>query len=333
MLDAEARAKAELLQKQKQEEEQLEKLRKQKVVWHDNLQTFMIKADAEALRGAEKEDYIFYGVFSENSVPEKYLREAVELVLRENNSKAMTQLLTTHYEQRVMLLRSAMELIVEEKSMARVALMNKLSKESSKVEIDFENNKLEEEYAQKQSEAESNVKSRLEAVHSYQQEQLKGFHLNVVDSIIVVYSSNKNNLATQSEEFVDYRSKLRSLTSQFDNKLKDERSAIDKELKDEFSGQMQKLQSAIAESTRLAEEKIEKKKQEMMRQRQELEKKQVDESSELDNMEKRRILDSFEKEANAQPRPFSRRRRIRKPSSRSACRIKRRLLLTKEEQC
>ena len=261
----------------------------------------MAKADAElGLKGVDKEDFLFKEVFSDNAVPDKYLREAVELVLREGNSKTMTQLLTGHYEQRVTLLRSAMELIVEEKSMARLAMMNKMPKEASKDAIEFESDKLEEEYALKQAEAESNVKSRLGVVHSNQQEQLKDFHSKIVDSIVDIYSSNKDNLTVQSGQFNTYRQSLKSLSDQFDKDLKEDRAAIDNELKDEFNSQMTKLQDAIAESTRLVEEKMEKRKQEMLRQRQELEKKQVDESSELDNMEKKRILDSFEKEASAQ---------------------------------
>ncbi len=299
----------ELLSREAAEKEQLEKLKKNKVVWHEVLQEVINEADTRGLVEQDKENYCIIHTIGTQAIPANYTGEVLELLFRDRYAKEITSLLNAHFEQRIGILRGAVEVLIEEKSHERISLLSRLTAEGmSEDQINAEMNNLETNFVAKQKETEKVAVGELDSMHKRQQGLLKQFQLDYLNKLVALCAQ-----AGDMEQLLgSYRSEYSNAYSELLRSMSDDRIAVEKQLKSDMEVQLSRLRDKFASDQKNAEDKLDERRQLLLRQRQELEKKQVEESNELDNKEKARILAEFEKEHAAASEALTKERDTKK---------------------
>jgi len=318
--EQERKAMEELQAKQKAEAEEKEAARIAKMAWSDKVQEIIDKAKTLGLSDFEREDYCFKETLGKGMVPEKQLSEAVNMVQKERHDAEMKALLTSNFEERISALKAAVEEVIQEKSKAKVDLVESLSGNGASDEsIAEEVSKLNEEFQTKQMEAEKAATGRLESAHMKNQMDLRQKQLQEMANVVALYT-DPESLArlqeaggkSQEEELLAYKARIEEEKRAREEEIAKERADTEQKLRDKMKEDMEKIQSAMAEEQKKAEAEFERKKKEVEKQREELQKKHADEKGEIDKAEKARILSSFEKEQAAALDALERERKNKK---------------------
>ena len=305
--EKEESALAELKKKQEVERQEKEKLRQAKMVWSERLAEAAEKADKAGLTGLSKEDFCFKETIGKKLVPESHLSEIAQAIMKDRHSAAMTELLNTQYKNRVTAIKSAIEKVMTEKAEARIDLVDKLvSRKSTDDFIKVSLADLDTKYSAKQIESEEAAVLILEREHMKNQMDLRQKQLEEISTAINMYS-DAESLAKLSEmsgvskedELIAYRNRLEAEKKATEKKLLAEREANEAKLRSEYQANLEQVREKLDNDRKKEEAEIEEKKKQLFRQKKEFEKKQADESGRLNQKEKQRILETFEKEINA----------------------------------
>ena len=307
--EQEERQLNELLSREAAEKEQLEKLKKNKVVWHEVLHEVIVAADDLKLVDQDKENYCIINTIGTQAIPPNFTGEVLELLFRDRHAKEITSLLNAQFEQRISILRGAVEVLIEEKSHERISLLSRLTAEgASELDINTEMNNLETNFIAKQKETEKVVVGELDGMHKQQQGLLKQFQSDALNKLVTMCSQ-----ASNIQQLLDsYRSEYSNAYTNLMKKLTDDRVEVENRIKGDMNDQLSRLRDKFASDQKNAEDKLDERRQLLLRQRQELEKKQVEESNELDNQEKSRILAEFEREHAAASEALTKERDTKK---------------------
>ena len=307
--EKEEKALAELLAKQQAEAEEKERLRQAKMSWMEKVQEVLQRAKGMKVSTREKEDYCCKETLGKKGlVPEIQINEAVQMILKERHDQEMTALLTANFDERITALRQAVEKVIEEKSNAKIALVERLSEESASNEkISQELLRLDSDFNQKQLQAEKNATAALEEKHLRSQLDLKKQQLQEIAEQVSFYTdpealkrlSQQSTSLSPEEQLQQYQQRLEAERKQREEQLLKERMESEEKLRHKLQEEMNKLEAEISQEQKKVEAEFEKKRQEMLKQKEELTKKQLNEKESLENAEKQRILSNFEKEAAA----------------------------------
>jgi hypothetical protein len=298
---------AELQKKQQEEQEEMERLKKSKTVWKEVLQTAMDTAAANGLTGLEREEFCFSETLAKGIVPHKQINEVVERVQNMRHSAEMAALLSAQFDERITALKNVVEKVIEEKSQARMDLLNRLNTASADDEtIRKELAQMEATFAEKQSAAEKKCTGALEPLHLKNQMQLRQQQFEDISRTVALYIDPETFSKMQEEagrnklqEMVEYRERVAAEKRQREEVAAKERADAETAMRAKFDEEMLVMQAELAEQRKKAEDEFERKKKEMAAMREELEKKRADDQGELENMEKARIIANFEKEEKA----------------------------------
>jgi hypothetical protein len=219
----------------------------------------------------------------------------------------MTALLTSHFEERVSVLKAAVDTVIKEKSEAKIALVEKMvHADASDEELQAAVNRLDSEYLTKQIDAERHSTEALEPVHTKNQMRLRQQQLEEIARIVGLYTDPSSlsrlqqlNGKSQEDELREYREKLERDRTTREESLQKERTEAEAKMREKLQEEMEKVQKELAEDKRRSEEEFERKRLEIERQRDEFDKKAKDESGKLHHLEKAKILEDFEKEQQA----------------------------------
>eukprot|EP00599_Poterioochromonas_sp_BG-1_P015133 CAMPEP_0173155160 /NCGR_PEP_ID=MMETSP1105-20130129/13936_1 /TAXON_ID=2985 /ORGANISM="Ochromonas sp., Strain BG-1" /LENGTH=2955 /DNA_ID=CAMNT_0014071525 /DNA_START=806 /DNA_END=9673 /DNA_ORIENTATION=- len=315
--EQEEKAMAELAAKQKAETEEKERLRQAKLSWTEKLQEIInnAKNNMKSVTAREREDYCCQQVFnnpkSNLRIPDIQLNEAVSLIMKDRHDEEMTSLLTRNFDERITSLRGAVESIIEEKSAAKIRLVENLSERGAGDDmIRQELTKLDEDFTQRQLQAEKAATASLEEKHVKAQLSLKKQQLAEVAEIVSLYTDPETlkriqqqtaegkNLSPE-EQLQQYQQRLENERKAREAQLQKEREESEQRLRQQLQDEMKRLESEIASEQKKVEQEYEKKRLEVMKQKEELNKKQMNEKEALENLEKQRILQNFEKEQAA----------------------------------
>jgi hypothetical protein len=294
-----------LMEKQKKDEGERDRLKQARTVWTERLQVAMDHADEEKLNLSERENYCLQETLAKGLVPETHLNEAAGRVQGNRHRDEMHLLLSTHFEERVAAIRGAVQGVLEEKAVARNELLMRVTKDTDMSDDERKalSADLEKEFNSKQLLAEKNVTGGLEQFHMKQQMNLKQKQLEATAHVASLYmdpdsAARMISSSTKSivEEMAEYRAKL-----EVEKKLREEQSIKERheaelKLRDQMAAEMDEMRSKLLEDQELAAKEKEEKKNNVLKQREELEKKQLNDKRDLDVLEKSRILTDFERE-------------------------------------
>lgn len=305
--EQESRQLKELALKQEKDREERERLKKSKAIWKEVLQEAMDRSNEMGLSGLEREDFCFQETLAKNLVPEAQINEVVQRVLNARHSAEMAALLSTHFEERIGALKSAVEKVMEEKSQARAEITAQLqSRQIDEETARQEFTNLDVDFSVKQAVAEKKATGTLEQLHLKQQLNLRQQQFDEMTKIVSMYidpetmarlaeSSGVNKL----QEMAEYRERLAAEKRAREEAAAKERSEAEAKLRAQYDADLAKMEEQLAKDRRLAIEDFERKQKEVLRQREEMERKQAVDKEELDKIEKARILANFEKEEKA----------------------------------
>eukprot|EP01042_Synura_sphagnicola_P000785 gene785-873_t len=300
--------KAELVAKQAVELQDQERLKRSRLMWMDRLKEASLEADNMELIGLEKEDYCLKETLGKGIVPPAQLSEAVARVQSNRHTSQMRDLLSAHFNERVEALREAVSGIYEEKSTKREQLIRTLGEEGANEErISLELAKLDKEYDERRRAAEQSVSESLEVVHTQAQLELRQTQLLESSDAIRFYCDEKTMLALsegaspddQSKKFKEYKERLERENLERKFKLEEERKAMEARLREEHEKLVSRLREQLLVDQAREEEEIERKRQQLLRQKEENESKHALAKVEMQAQEKNRILSEFEKESAA----------------------------------
>jgi hypothetical protein len=307
--EKEEKAFAELAAKQKAEGEEKERLRVAKMSWMEKLQEVVSRARKMKISAREREDFCCQETLGKKGmVPEIQMNEAVSMILKDRHDGEMTDMLTSNFEERISALRVAVEKVIEEKSSAKIALVEKLSNEGvSNERINDELTLLDNDFNQKQLAAEKNATVVLEEKHLRNQLDVKKRQLQEIAEIVSLYSdpetlkrlASQANSLSPEEQLNQYQQRIETERKQREEQLLKERQEGEQILRQKLQDEMSKLQEEINQEQQKVEAEFEKKRMEMVKQKEELTKKQFNEKETLQIAEKQRILSNFEKEQAA----------------------------------
>jgi hypothetical protein len=302
--DKEEKAFAELAAKQKAEAEEKERLRVAKMSWMEKLQEVVSRARKMKISARERENFCCQETLGKKGmVPEIQMNEAVSMILKDRHDGEMTDMLTNNFDERISALRVAVEKVIEEKSAAKIALVEKLSNEGvSNERINDELTLLDNEFNQKQLAAEKNATAVLEEKHLRNQLDVKKRQLQEIAEIVSLYSdpetlkrlASQANSLSPEEQLNQYQQRIET-----ERKQREEQLLKEQVLRQKLQDEMNKLQEEINQEQQKVEAEFEKKRMEMVKQKEELTKKQFNEKETLQIAEKQRILSNFEKEQAA----------------------------------
>eukprot|EP00981_Chlorochromonas_danica_P012180 scaffold4601_cov146-Ochromonas_danica.AAC.2 len=305
--EQEEKALKELAARQKSEAEEKERLRVAKLSWMEKVQETMAKSKTLGLSPSETEDYCFQETLGRRIVPDVQMNEAVSIVLKPRHDQAMTDLLTANFDERMSALKSAVEKVIEEKSHAKISLVESLAaKGASEDQIKAAMVDLDKEYNQKQLSVEKASTQVLEQKHIQSQMNLKKSHLEEIAKIVALYTDpetlariQKASGVSQEEALAAYKARIESEKRAREEALNKERIESEAALRAKLQEDMAKIQKDLEEEQKKAEAEFDRKRQEMERQKEELRKKQEQDMGTLDHLEKQRIMTNFEKEQAA----------------------------------
>eukprot|EP01034_Spumella_vulgaris_P034613 gene34613-42697_t len=302
--EAEEKAMADLAVRQAAEAEEREKNRLSKMVWSERVEEIVDKSRSLGLAPRETEDYCFSETLGKRLVPDNQMSEAVSLIQKQRHDQEMTALLTSHFEERVAVLKNAVEHVIEQKSAAKVQLLEALTRDGVfEDQIAKQIAQLDGDYNARQLEAEKRSTAELEPVHMKAQMDLRQSQLQEMASVVARFT-DPESLArmqnatgkSQEDEMNEYRAKIEGERRAREEALQKERQETEAALRTKLTEDLQKVQNELVEEQRRAEVEFEKKRLEVVKQREELEKKNANDVGELDNLEKQRIMSNFEKE-------------------------------------
>ena len=303
----EEKERSDLLIKQEKEEEEREKLRKSKINWMDKLQSCFETIEKTKMNNQESEDFCMQELLvkEENLVPITQLNEVIGKIQGKRHQEEMLHLLNSHFDERLLAIKTGIEIVLDEKSVARTELLQRISNENlddkKSKELTLE---LEKNFNKKQFEIETKTIGRLEPLHIKQQMDLRQKQLENIAQVVTLYATPESLAELQElrggksqvEEMAAYRLRLEN-----DKKLREENSIIERnqnemKLREEMAEELIVMQKQFKEVQKLAEKEFDDKKLELLKQREELELKQSNEKGLLNEQEKNRILTEFEKE-------------------------------------
>ena len=275
--------------------------------WMKLLQVTIERAqNQEGLSDLEKEDFCFQEILGKKLVPEKYYSEAISRIQNGRHSKEMSVLLSSHFEERITELKSAVQQLIEQKLHDRIELVQSLSNESDEV-IKQKVAELDGFYNEKQKSIEKDVIKELEPKHLVEQLDLRQRQFSESAKVLSFYMNPEaiENLKNSSdgksalEQMEEYKQKLEREKQTRLERFEKERAETESKLQQEHEAEMEKMKNTLEEEKKKVDEEYNRKRQEFMKQREEIDKKSNVEESELQDLEKKRILETFEKEKKA----------------------------------
>ena len=123
LAEAEARAMADLAEKQKADLAEKEANRLAKLQWSDRVNMALSKAKELHMAPAETEDYCYQEVLEQQLVPQRQLSAAVHMIMKERHNSEMSTLLSANFNQRIAALKKAVESVIDAKAKAKIVLM------------------------------------------------------------------------------------------------------------------------------------------------------------------------------------------------------------------
>ena len=309
---AEEKALQELTAKHEEEKREAEALKEAKKVWTDRLADAQQEAKKSELEGAAEEDFLLGETLGKKLVPETHMTECVELILKERHSGALTQLLTVQYGERVSAIKTAIEKISEEKKQAKLDLYARLAESRGDEEDDATFSRtavqaLDEEYVQKQHQAEMKATAVMESAHMKAQMALRQEQLSELASIISMYSDSDSlsklqalNGKSQIQEMADYRERLERERKEREEKMELERHEQEDKLRKQHEAGLLKMEEELRVQKEKTEAAMDVKRQAIERQKEEAEKKALDEAGTMNKQEKDKILAEHEAHAKKQ---------------------------------
>ena len=303
----EQKERSDLIEKQEKEEEERETLKKSKINWQEKLKICFEFGEKNRLNENEFEEYCLQELFvkEENLVPITQLNEVIGTIQGKRHRDEMLSLLNNHFEERILAIKLGIETVLNEKSTARTNLLQKISTESlddvTSKDLSLE---LEKNFNMKQYDVEKKIINRLEPTHTKQQMDLRQKQLENIAKIVALYTTPDNliklqeiiGVKSQVEEMAEYRFRLEN-----DKKIREENNIKERnlneiKLREEMAEELIEMQKQFKTVQQLAEKEYDDKKIELLKQREELELKHLNEKSLLNQQEKNRILNEFEKE-------------------------------------
>ena len=303
----EEEAKAALLARQSAEAKEKEKLRHAKAIWVEKLQDASEMADKLELEGLERERYCLEATLGQGIVPGAQLTEAVGRIQNKRHAEEMKSLLTKHYEERIQALNDVVTSIYNDKYRNREELIKQLKERNAgDEEMRVALASLDAHYDQLQRNAELETTGSLEAVHTQEQLELRQRQLQEAAQAIQLFSDvssisqlSGNSGKSQEEQLVEYRQRLERENYERNLKLEQDRKETEAMLRKEHEAKVKQLRDALLAEQAKEEAEIEKKRLELLRQRELNEQKRSTAKVEMQAQEKARILSEFEKESAA----------------------------------
>ena len=304
--DKEKKALEELAAKQAATMKEREEALAAKIIWAEQLKEAMAEANRLGLRDAEFEDYCLQAVVAAKLVPPKQLVEAIETIVGPRFSSEMTALLKENFNERIQELKDSVQKVLDEKAISRLRLLESLSEQDASDAVVKENlRKLDEDYSIKQQAVEAEVSNRLDPLHMQQQVDLRQQKLQHIASLVSLYSDPEAltklqvSARTQAEELEEYRQRLENEKRMREERLLEERREVEERLRRQHEDEVRRMHEQLQHDMEETEAAFEAEKRALIERKVQLEKQQMEEKGTLDNKEKERILQAFERENNA----------------------------------
>lgn len=306
LADKEARALEELAAKQAAERKARGEEQAAKVVWTEKLREIMEEANRLELLGAEFEDYCLQNIVAAKVVPPKQFVEAIERIVGPRFSSDMAVLLKRNFNERMQELKEAVQKVLDDKAITRLRLLESLSEQGADDEVIRSSiRSLDEEYSAKQQAVEAEVANRLDPQHMQQQVDLRQQQLQHIASLVSLYSDPEalvklqDSAKSQAEELEEYRRRIEHEKRVREERLVEERKELEEKLRRQHEEEVRRMQEQLQRDMEQTEAAFEAEKRALLERKEQMEKQQLEEKGTLDNKEKDRILQEFERENNA----------------------------------
>ena len=320
LADQEAKKLSDLAAQQFKDSEAKEALRKSKMIWTEHLEKAMSQAKEVGLSGSEFEDYCLNETLGKNLVGPQHMSQCVERICSDRHTSETSALIETNFNERMQALKEATTAVLNEKNEKRVSILAALTKEGASEEIiEQEVEKLDQDYQQKQLQAEKNATAVLEQSSMKFQMELRQKQLEDISKIIMLHSDADTMAALQQntgksklEELAEYRARLESERKERENSMAKQREEEEANHRKEMEEHMAEMREKLLLEQKNAEDEYKRQKQEIAadieKKRQEMEtelqkqkdamKNTVDDAQdEIHRKEQDRIRKEFEKEA------------------------------------
>ena len=299
----------ELAKKQQEELEKEAVSQKARERWMEALREARQKASllAGGLVGKALSDYLISETVGKKLVPDEQMFDCLKTIFEEKNCQEEAELVSQQYEERIQALKPAVEKIQNEMKVEREILLERLENEKAdETEMKTSVNAFVDQYTAIQRAEEERIIRGFEAGHLKQQTDLRLRQMQDINQLVVLYSDPQNIEAlmaaageAQLIEMSKFRTSLEVEKREREEKLLLERREIEIKMREEHEADLERRRIELQSEKAKAEEDLERRKREIERQKEEAARKQAETLVNVNNEEKVRILEAYQKEQAA----------------------------------
>jgi len=246
--------------------------------------------------------------------------EAVEALLRQRHTRETNDMLAEQYAERSRVLRAALQEVLEDKAAARSEVSSQLKDAgASEAEVAVEMTRLEEDFAQVQSDAEKRALESMEVKHAKQQMSNKQRQLGELAAMLkAVAPDDKERLAEaeralqEAQELLQFQENMQREREERNARAEADRHALEVRLAEEtaaeLAAQEAEMEESLAAERRKAEARMEQERERLRLEADALRARTMEAAGKMNDEEKQRVLAEFE---TAQARKEERQERQR----------------------